>query len=80
MRIVFSLLRANTNCPNVTTNRNGYLLAQIIIRGKHCRRPIAVMGVADLATMEASETTEDVLEMRKELEDVCPIGNAHTFD
>ena len=38
------------------------------------------MGVADLANMEASETTDDVLEMRKELEDVSPIGNAHTFD
>ena len=30
-----------------------------------------------LATLEASETTEDVLERREELEDVCPIGNAH---
>ena len=26
---------------------NVYLLAQIILSGKHCRRPIAIMGVAD---------------------------------
>ena len=30
-----------------------------------------------LATLETSETTEDVLERRDELEDVCPIGDAH---
>ena len=32
---------------------------------------------AYLENLETSETTEDVLERREELEDVCPIGNAH---
>ena len=35
---------------------------------------------AYLATLETSETTEDVLERREELEDVCPIEAQCTFE